>query len=748
MTQVAPKIETVHRSCPTCEASCGLVIEVDRAKKQILSIKGDTQDPRSKGYICAKSQAFRYIYEDPERLQKPVRRTDKGWVEMEWEDAFALAADRLKEIFEKHGKDSIAFYVGNPTGHEVGAQLYFAIVSQLLNTERFFSAGSVDQQPKNMSCAAMFGDVWFIPIPDIDRTDFFVCMGGNPMVSQGSLMSAPNAEQRFEALRARGGKLVVIDPRRTETAGLADQHIFIRPGTDAYFLFSFVNTLFAEGLVRPGRLAEFTDGIEELRRHAEAFTPENTAEITGVPAERTRQLVRDFCAAEKPVLYGRIGLCTQRFGTLASWLVDAVNLLTGRLDAEGGAMFPRPATGNFEPWMPAQDVPYGRWHSRVRGFPECFGQLPASLMAEEIMAPGKDKVHAFISLAGNPVLSVPGGEKIREALDTVDFMVAFDIYINETTSKADLILPPTVQLQNSNYDFLFQGTSVRNFVRYTPQVFEPEPDTQPQWYLLAEVFGRMFGMNAEQMDALLLEGMIEMGLANNERISHLDKKSILAKLDDQPGWERLVDFMVRSGPYGDAFDDEDKEGLNLEKIKAVPHAIDLGPLQPRLPEMLRTPGKRIRLMHPLLEEDLKRLKGEMKMPKQANGNMLLIGRRHIRDMNSWLHNIRQYTRGKNRCTLLVHPEDAERIGLAEGGTAELRSRTGRITAEVEITEDIMPGVVSLPHGFGHVYGDSQQSNAAQNAGSCCNFIIDTDVLDLPSGTSVVNGAEVEVRPAA
>ncbi len=746
MAQSAPKTETVHRSCPTCEATCGLVVEVDREKKQVISIKGDPDDPRSKGYVCAKSQAFRYIYEDPERLRRPVRRTDNGWEEMEWEDAFELAGSRLKEIHEKYGKDSIAFYVGNPTGHEVGAQLYFSIVSQMLNTERFFSAGSVDQQPKNMSCSAMFGDVWFIPVPDIDRTDFFVCMGGNPMVSQGSLMSAPNAEQRFDDLQKRGGKMVVIDPRRTETAEMADQHIFIRPGTDAYFLYAFVNILFAEDLVRPGRLLECTDGIEEVRRHAQDFTPENTAEITGVPAEVTRQLVRDFVAADKPVLYGRIGLCTQRFGTLASWLVDVVNLLTGRLDEEGGSMFPRPATGNFEPWMPAQEVPYGRWHSKVRGFPECFGQLPASLMAEEIMAPGKDKVRAFVSLAGNPVLSVPGGEAIREALETVDFMVAFDIYINETTSKADLILPPTVQLENSNYDFLFQGTAVRNFVRYTPQVFEPEPDTLPQWYLLSETFGRMFGMNSPQMDGLLLDGMIDMGLANNERISHLDKETIRSKLGKQPGWERLVDFMVRSGPYGDAFDDSD-EGLNLAKIKEVPHAIDLGPLQPRLPEMLRTPGKRIRLMHPLIEEDLKRLKKEMKPSQKPNGKMLLIGRRHIRDMNSWLHNIRQYTRGKNRCTLLMHPQDAERIGLEDGKMAELRSRIGAITAEVEITKDIMPGVISLPHGFGHVYGDSRQSNAAKSAGSSCNFIIDTDVLDLPSGTSVVNGAEVEVRAA-
>ena len=740
--------QNFYRSCPTCEASCGLIVEVDKDSKKILSIKGDPDDQRSKGYVCAKSQAFRYVYEDPERLRTPMRRIGDQWQPISWDDAFKLAAEKLGAIKEKYGKDAIAVYVGNPTGHDVGAQLYFQIFNTMFNTERFFSAGTIDQQPKNMTSAALYGDPWLISVPDLDHTDFFVCMGGNPLVSQGSLMSAPDAERRFADLKQRGGKLVVIDPRRTETARVADQHLFIKPGSDAFFLFSFVNVLFQENRVQPGRLAEFTEGIEEVREMAKAYTPEATAGITGIAAEETRRLVEQFCAAKKPVLYGRLGLCTQRFGTLASWLVDVVNILTGRLDAEGGSMFPRPATGNFESWMPTQPYPRDRFRSRVRNFPECYGQLPASLMAEEITAPGKDKVRAMITLAGNPVLTVPNGEALRGALDTLDFMVAIDIYINETTSKADLILPPSVQLENSNYDMLFQGTSVRNFSRYVPQILDQQPGLLPQWRVILEFTARCHGMKGDDLDDLMLDGMIDMGIANNPNIQSLSKEFIHSKLSDQHGWERMIDFMLRSGPYGDHFDDS-KSGLSLAELKKHPHGLDLGPLQSWLPEMLRIPDKKIRLTPDIVVEDMKRLDRELATPVNPSANeMLMIGRRHIRDMNSWLHNIHQYTRGKNRCTLLIHTSDAKRIGLNDGGVAKIKSKVSEVTAEIQISDEMMPGVVSLPHGFGHVYKDGKQKNAQSAAGACCNFLIEPDALDPPSGTSIVNGVPVVVEAVA
>jgi len=421
--------ETVYRTCPTCEASCGLKLEVDRASQEVISVKGDPDDIRSRGYVCAKSQAFVYIHNDPERLRRPVRKTTDGWEEISWEEALDEVGQKLGAIRAQHGKDAIAFYYGNPNGHNVHTQLYTQLFITMMNSERFFSAGSVDQQPKNLACEIMYGNAWMFPVPDLTRTDFLVCMGGNPVVSQGSILGAPDARGRFKALQQRGGKIVVLDPRRSETAEIADQHLFIRPGTDAFLLMAWVHELFARNLVTLGHLDGLVDGVEELRQLAEPWTPEGVAEITGISSGQIRQLVTDFSAAKSPVLYSRIGLCTQEFGTLASWLTEVVNILTGRLDVSGGAMFRRPATGQNEP-QPAQPLQHGRWHSRARGFPEYMSMLPASLMAEELECEGEDAVKALITIAGNPVLSVPNGKRIRQAMGEVDFVVALDFYIN------------------------------------------------------------------------------------------------------------------------------------------------------------------------------------------------------------------------------------------------------------------------------------------------------------------------------
>lgn len=734
-------VETVFRSCPVCEASCGLAIEVDRAANRVLSVRGDAEDHRSRGYVCAKSQVVKDLYEDPARLRRPVRRTANGWEEMEWEAAFALVGERLAAIRAAHGKDAIAMYYGNPNGHNFGAQIYTQLFITLLDTRRFFSAGSVDQQPKNLSCELLYGSAWTFPIPDVDRTDFFVCMGGNPLVSQGSLMSAPDAGARFRALRARGGKLVVIDPRRTETAELADWHLFIRPGTDAFLLFALVNLLFAGDRVELGHLAGRIDGLERLRELAEPFTPEAVSPITGIAAADIRRLCEMFCAAAKPVLYGRIGLCTQEFGTLASWLVDVVNLLRGRLDAEGGAMFPRPATGQGEDSDSVGELMRARWHSKVRGFPEYMSMLPATLMAEELAWDGEDRARALITVAGNPVLSVPNGDRLREAIAGLDFVVALDIYINETTSQADVILPSTVQLEHSNYDFLFQSTTVRNFARYSPRVLAPEPGARDQWQLMLEICGRMNGMTVEQLDGLIFDGLAERVAAALPEVGAARIKEIAG---DEPGPERLLDMMLRAGPYGDRFDGG--EGLTLARVKAAEHGVDLGPLAPgRLPGILRTEGKRIRLLHPLLEEDLERLHARLRAGPPEG--LLLIGRRHIRDMNSWLHNLPHFVRGKNRCTLRMHPADAAVRGLADGAEAVVRSAAAERAVTVEVTDELMPGVVSLPHGFGHRYADTGQPLAQAHAGVSVNDLVG-DGLDLPSGTSVVNGVPVEVRAAA
>ncbi len=735
--------DTIYRSCPTCEASCGLVLEVDRQARQVISIKGDPGNHRSKGYVCAKSQAFRYIYEDAERLTKPVKKIDGKWQEISWEDALAETAQRLAAIRDQFGKDAIAMYYGNPNGHNFSTQIYTQLFITMLNTQRFFSAGSVDQQPKNLSCELLYGNGWVFPIPDIDHTDFFVCMGGNPMVSQGSLMSAPDIENRLKALQLRGGKVVVIDPRRTETADIADQHLFIRPGTDAFLLLAFVHELFATDRVAPGRLADFTDGIATLEVLSAPYTPEAVAAITGVPAARLRQLVHDFCSASAPVLYGRVGLCTQQFGTLASWLVDVVNILTGRLDATGGAMFPRPATAHNDPAAAPPELGYNRWQSKARGFPEYMSMLPASLMAEEMELRGKHQVRALITVAGNPVLSVPNGKRIHAAMESLDFMVAFDFYINETTSQADIIIPSTTQLEHSNYDFMFTSTCVRNFAQYSPQTFAPDPGALDQWQIIVDVTARMHGMSRTDLEAMMLDGMIAQLQANAPELAHLSADDIKQKTAAHEGPERLLDIMLRAGPYGDKFNGD---GLTLASLKKAPHGIDLGPLQPRLPELLATKNKRINIAPELITADLKRLQATLE--QGVGDHMLLIGRRHIRDMNSWLHNLNNYARGKNRCTLLINPQDAQRIGLSQGGKARITSKVGDFEAEVAISESIMPGVVSLPHGFGHTYTDTQQSVARKKTpGISANDLVDDNEMDIPSGTSVVNGVPVSVVAA-
>lgn len=741
---------TIKRSCPTCEACCGLLVDVDEDTNTILSVRGDPDDHRSQGYVCAKSQAFRYIHEDTERLRGPVQKTaDGGWEPISWDQAFSTISERLNAIRAESGKDAIALYVGNPTGHIVSCQIALQGLMQSLQTERFFSAGTVDQHPQQMGSFVLYGQEWFFPIPDVDRTDYFIIMGANPMVSQGSLMSAPDIERRLKAIRARGGKVVVIDPRFTETANEADQHIYIRPGTDAFMLLAFINRMFETNAISLGHLDGLVDGVDELKQMVQPYTAKSTEAITGVDADVLAQLVDEYCGAPTAAAYGRIGLCTQEYGTLASWLVDVISLLAGKLDVEGGMMFPRPATSAPGAGVEDSEPHWGRWHSKVRGFPETCGELPANLMAEEITAPGDDRVRALITICGNPVLSVPNGKEIRSAIETLDFMVALDFYINETSSQADIILPSTTHAEQSNYDLTFSGTSARNFACYTPQMFPVEDDLITMGEAINAITAGLNGLTAEQMDGFMFEGALENAAKQAEQLGRpLDTDAIRAQYADKSGWERVVDLLVRNGPYGDKFDDA-ADGWSLKKLEAAGGTVDLGPLKTQLPEQLKTKGQRIRLLHPLITGEFDRIEADFAARDQASGSndMLLIGRRHIRDMNSWLHNIKQYIRGKDRCTMMIHPEDASRIGLSDGGNALVKSKVGESLVPVEVSDQIMPGVVSIPHGFGHRYAGSQQTLAEGAPGISCNDLIDHEALDIASGTSVVNGARVQVFAA-
>ncbi|MCH2173800.1 molybdopterin-dependent oxidoreductase [Myxococcota bacterium] len=740
-------IEIVHRSCAICEASCGLRVHVNRAEQRVERIDGDDDDPRSRGYLCPKAYAMKEIYEDPDRLRRPLRkRADGSWEELDWEQALDYAAERLQAVRDAHGAQALGYYIGNPTGHNAGGQLYVQPLIMSLGTPRSFSAATMDQFPQNVALREMVGDGWMMPVPDLDHCDYFLCLGGNPLASQGSLMSAPNIGKRLRALREAGGRVVVLDPRRTETAEVASQHVFIRPGTDAWFLLAFVNVLFAEDRVRPGRLAEFTDGIDEMRALSEEFTPEAVAPITGIDADLTRRIVREFCDAKRPVCYGRIGLCTQEFGTLASWLVYAIDALTGRLDAVGGMMFTRPATGNAEPGPEAEPMSVGAYRTVLRGLPEVDGQLPCGAMAEEIeeASAGDARMRALITVCGNPVLSAPNGPRLASALEELDFMVAVDIYLNETTRHADLILPSTVQLEHENYDFLFQTTSIRNMARWSPAVFEPEPDTMDHWRILLELGARYVGTTAEDLDAAMVRTMAGGLVGPGTRCPEVTPEQALEAIGETMGPMRLLDLMIRSGPYGDGFDDT-SSGLRMETLRNLPHALDLGALEPRLPGVLKTPGRRLRLAPEYLTADLSRLRASSDR-RLDDGRMLMIGRRQMRNMNSWLHNLPHLARGRNRCTLLMSVKDADRLGVRDRESVRVRSRSGHLDVECEVTDAMMPGVVSLPHGFGHGREGTRLGVANQvQPGVCSNDLTDELPLDVPSGTHIANGIPVEVE---
>ncbi len=740
--------QTVYRSCPLCEAKCGIAVEVDRDAGRVITVRGDADDPFSRGYLCPKAYGLKGLQEDPDRLRRPLRRANGAWHEIGWEEAFELAATRLREIRDAHGAEAIGSYLGNPSVHDMGATFYLPALLRALGTRRRFSASSVDQLPKQLACAAMFGGVLTVPIPDVDRTDHLMILGANPLASNGSLMTAPDLPGRLRRLRERGGRLVVVDPRRSETARIADEHVPIRPGSDAFFLFALVQTLFEEDRVRLGRLEEHVSGVEQVRTLAKDFAPEAVAGVTGVAAATIRRLARELAGAERAACYGRIGTCTQEFGTLASWLVDVVNTLTGNLDRPGGAMFTRPATGPATPRARRRGrIPYARWHSTVRGRPEALGELPVATFAEEIDA-AEAPIRALVTVAGNPVLSTPNGARLAAALERLEFMVSVDIYLNETTRFAHLILPPLSPLEHSNYDVVFNALAVRNVSKFSPQVLEPPADTRDQWQILCELAGRLNGVTAEAVDDLVLESLLKNAVGGPETsCPELSVAEAKALLGEQHGPERILDLMLRAGPYGDRFD-ASRDGLSLAALRAAEHGLDLGPLEPRIPELLDTASGQVELAPDLLTADVSRLRRRLEERARERG-LVLVGRRHLRSNNSWMHNVRALAKGRDRCTLLVHPADAERLGLADGGRARVRSRVGELTAPVVVSDEMMPGVVSLPHGFGHDVDGTRLGVARSLApGVNSNLLCDEAAIDELSGNSVLNGIPVEVAPAA
>ena len=737
-------------TCPLCEATCGLRIETDNG--DIKSIRGDADDVFSHGFICPKAHGLKALHEDPDRLRHPLVRHDGELREASWAEAWQAVEEGLAPLLEQHGRNAVAVYLGNPSAHNLAANVYAPAFLKALGSQNIYTASTVDQMPKQVSAGLMFGAMLSVPVPDLDRCEHLVVLGANPLVSNGSLMTSPNARGRIRSIRERGGKVVVIDPRRSRTAEEADEHHAIVPGTDAHFLFGIVHTLFDEGLADPGPLAQHCDGIDEVERLSADFSPERVAGICGIETSEIRRIARELAAAPRGACYGRIGTCTQEFGTLASWLVDVVNVLTGNLDREGGAMFTRAAgaqrNSSGAPGT-GKGVNLGRWKSRVRGLPEAYGELPVVCLAEEIETPGEGQVRALVTVAGNPVVSTPQSERLDRALEGLDFMVSLDIYVNETTRHADVILPGPSPLARSHYDLALYQLAVRNVANYSPPAMEPEPDLEPEWRQLLRLTAIVTGQGADAdidaIDDFVLDALIQRAVADPQSpAAGQDPAEIREALDGRNGPDRALDLFLRSGPYGDGFGAK-PDGLSLEVLEQSPHGVDLGPLRPRIPEVLRTSSGKIELAPEPLAADVERLRASLE--RTRNGHLVLIGRRQLRSNNSWMHNLRPLVKGKDRCTMHVNPADAERLGLTDGERAVLTSQTGSIEAPVEVTDAIRTGVVSIPHGWGHDAPGARLGVARNHAGVNSNVLADTSLIDPLSGNAVLNGIPVEVAPA-
>ncbi|KUF13502.1 molybdopterin-dependent oxidoreductase [Streptomyces silvensis] len=778
---------TAPRICPLCEATCGLTLQVEGSR--VTGVRGDRDDVFSRGFICPKGASLGSADADPDRLRRPLVRRDGRLEEATWAEAFDAVAAGIRPVVERYGPHAVGVVLGNPNVHTMAGALYPPLLLGGLGTRSLFTASTLDQMPKHVSSGLLFGDALAIPVPDLDRTDHLLVLGANPVESNGSLCTAPDFPGRLKALRRRGGRLVVVDPRRTRTAKLADRHVAIRPGADALLLAAMVQVLFADGLVALGRLDGHVTGVGQVADAVRDFTPEAVADACDVPAATVRSLARDLAAAPSAAVYGRVGASTVAFGTLTCWLVDVLNVLTGNLDRPGGAMFPLAATDRApRPAGPGKGFALGRWRSRASGHPEAKGELPLAALAEEIDtapggAEGADRgsggapagsgagpggvpgaadrglgahpIRAVVCVAANPVLSAPDGDRLDKALASLDFMVSVDPYLNETARHAHVVLPPPPPAQSAHHPFAFNSFAVRNQVRYTRAAVPLEEgrmaETEIQARLVLAVTG-LHGADPDAVDAAAVERTLARAVTEpHTRVHGRDPEELAAQLTGDNGPERRLDMMLRLGPYGDGFG-ADPEGLSLRRLLDHPHGIDLGPLTPRVPQLLRTRSGHIELLPGPIADDLPRLRAALRdAPARGgagtggrDGGLVLVGRRHLRSNNSWMHNVPALTGGSNRCTLHVHPDDAARLGLDDGAPALVGGAGGDITVPVEITDAVRPGVVSLPHGWGHDRPGTRLGVAAADPGANVNQLLDGTLLDPLSGTAVLNGFPVTV----
>ncbi len=724
------------RSCSLCEAMCGL--EVHHADGEVKLIRPNRNDVWSKGYICPKGTVLGHMYADPDRVRRPLVRNAAGdLAEASWDAAFERCAELLGGVRDKYGVEAITAYLGNATGFNYSISRYAGMFLQLAGIPTVYSSGTVDTWSKNVACQLMYGHSWRIPVPDIDRTDFMVVQGANPSASQGSFMGCPDVPGALDLVRERG-KVVVIDPRRSETCAHADQWLPVRPGTDALLQLAVVNVLFDEGLVRLGHLADRLKGVDDVRAIAAEYPPERVAEACGADAGAIRTLAREFAAAERAVWYARIGTCNQEFGTLASWLPDVICALTGNLDAVGGMMWAKPVAWSMLQQDWGFEGGFDRWRSRVRDIPEVLGQFPMGCLAEEIDTPGEGQLKGLIVVGGNPVLSAPNSERLDNALPLLEAMISVDNALNETSRHAHVVLPGLAALEQHFYSEMLWGWAKRSAAKYAPPLFPPADDRPDEWEILTRLGAMCAGMgdvNAAEFDDLYFSALAELAGVD---------PAIALEASPEPGPERLNDLAIRTGPWGDRYG-ENPDGLNLDKLKELPDGLDMGPMVPQVDDIVVNPDGKIDLAPERITSDVGRLEASLERP---DASLVLTSRRHVRSNNSWMHNVEVLVRGKDRCTLLIHPDDAAEAGVTDGELARVSSSSGAVEVPVEVSDQMYPGVVSLPHGWGHDKPGTRQSVASRYAGVNYNLLVPPDFVDVPSGNAAVNGVPVAVTPAS
>ncbi len=700
--------QTHFRTCNLCEAMCGIVIKHDGEK--VLSIKGDKDDPFSQGYICPKATALQDLHEDPDRLRHPVERTVDGWKKLSWDEALDKVAAGIQSVQKKYGQNAFGVYLGNPNVHNLGGMLTIKHLLTSIKTRSRFSATSIDQLPHHIISMHLFGHMLRIPVPDVNRTQHMLIIGGNPLASNGSIMTAANMRQKLKDIKARNGKVIVIDPRRTETADIASEHHFIRPATDVLLMLAMLNEIYAQGYDKRARArnraADLAPEIERMADFAKGYSAESVADITGIPAHEIKRLVKEFCEAQSSVCYSRMGVSVQEFGLLSQYLVMIINIVAGRLDEIGGLMFPNPAVNVVDNTGPGY---LGKRHSRVSDLPDFNGEYPVVAMADEMLLEGEGQLKGFMCVAGNPVLSTPNGEKLDKGLENLEFMVALDYFVTETSRHANIILPPVSALERDHYDITFNGFATHNVAKYSSALFTKPTDARHDWQIYLEL--------AERMD-------------KDAPLAIKAERKLIQKL----GPRFILDQGLKRGPY---------YGLTLKKLKKHPHGMDLGPLKPMLPQAIKHKDQQIDLNVDFYQADLERVREVM--ASYDDSQILLIGRRHVRSNNSWLHNSHRLVKGKPRCTLMLHPNTAKAHNIEDGQAVKVTSRVGQVTINAEVTDELMPGVVSIPHGFGHGRKGVKQKVAQAHAGVSVNDLTDDTLIDKLSGNAAVNGVPVTLQ---